>query len=104
MADDLLKNDGKKFIEMMEQLAERRMARENDSTPDPYARPYDHGINGGLPGHTHTPSAPIDEEEYDDEEDEDDFESQEDDEYDEDDDVSAYCGTDETDVQYALDI
>ncbi|KAK9480773.1 salt tolerance down-regulator-domain-containing protein [Lipomyces japonicus] len=28
VADDLLKNDGKKFIEMMEQLAERRMARE----------------------------------------------------------------------------
>ncbi|KAK1638563.1 hypothetical protein BDP81DRAFT_285918, partial [Colletotrichum phormii] len=25
VADDLLKNDGKRFIEMMEQLAERRM-------------------------------------------------------------------------------
>src|SRR5262249_46387283 len=30
VADDLLKNDGKKFIEMMEQLAERRMAREEE--------------------------------------------------------------------------
>ena len=29
--DDLLKNDGKKFIEMMEQLAERRMQREEDA-------------------------------------------------------------------------
>ncbi|EPX70764.1 uncharacterized protein SOCG_04193 [Schizosaccharomyces octosporus yFS286] len=32
VADDLLKNDGKKFIEMMEQLAERRMQREDNST------------------------------------------------------------------------
>lgn len=31
VADDLLKNDGRKFIEMMEQLAERRMQRENRS-------------------------------------------------------------------------
>ncbi|KIW08478.1 hypothetical protein, variant 2 [Verruconis gallopava] len=31
VADDLLKNDGKKFIEMMEQLAERRMAREEEA-------------------------------------------------------------------------
>ena len=31
VADDLLKNDGRKFIEMMEQLAERRMARENEA-------------------------------------------------------------------------
>nr|XP_023900345.1 stress response protein nst1-like [Quercus suber] len=31
VADDLLKNDGRKFIEMMEQLAERRMQRENEA-------------------------------------------------------------------------
>ncbi|KAK4547719.1 hypothetical protein LTR36_000677 [Oleoguttula mirabilis] len=31
VADDLLKNDGRKFIEMMEQLAERRMARESEA-------------------------------------------------------------------------
>ena len=28
MADELLKNDGTKFLEMMEQLADRRMGRE----------------------------------------------------------------------------
>ena len=31
VADDLLKNDGKHFIDMMEQLAERRMQREEDT-------------------------------------------------------------------------
>lgn len=31
MADDLLKNDGQKFLEMMEQLAERRMVREGNA-------------------------------------------------------------------------
>lgn len=31
MADDLLKNDGQKFLEMMEQLAERRMMREEEA-------------------------------------------------------------------------
>lgn len=31
VADDLLKNDGRKFIEMMEQLAERRMQRESEA-------------------------------------------------------------------------
>ncbi|GAN11394.1 hypothetical protein MAM1_0578d10955 [Mucor ambiguus] len=33
VADDLLKNDGKKFLDMMERLAERRMQKE-DTTPD----------------------------------------------------------------------
>ncbi|KAF9513515.1 hypothetical protein BS47DRAFT_1393230 [Hydnum rufescens UP504] len=31
VADDLLKNDGQKFLEMMEQLAERRMMREDEA-------------------------------------------------------------------------
>ncbi len=31
VADDLLKNDGQKFLEMMEQLAERRMLREDEA-------------------------------------------------------------------------
>lgn len=31
VADDLLKNDGQKFLEMMEQLAERRMQREESA-------------------------------------------------------------------------
>jgi hypothetical protein len=31
VADDLLKNDGGKFLEMMERLAESRMQREEDA-------------------------------------------------------------------------
>lgn len=31
VADDLLKNDGQKFLEMMEQLAERRLIREDEA-------------------------------------------------------------------------
>lgn len=34
VADDLLKNDGGKFLEMMEQLAERRMQREEDAAKE----------------------------------------------------------------------
>ena len=34
VADDLLKNDGQKFLEMMEQLAERRMQREEEAAGD----------------------------------------------------------------------
>jgi hypothetical protein len=79
VADDLLKNDGKKFIEMMEQLAERRMAREEESR-DQFERRYDHA-NGDRYGHGHPP--PPEEEEYEDEEedyeedDEEDYDSQE---------------------------
>lgn len=63
VADDLLKNDGKKFIEMMEQLAERRMQREQEVE---YA--------SQQPSHSHEP--PLDDEdEFDDE---DDYDSQED--------------------------
>lgn len=40
VADDLLKNDGKKFIDMMEQLAERRIAREEESLAAPVSE-YD---------------------------------------------------------------
>ena len=32
VADDLLKNDGQKFLEMMEQLADRRMIRKDQAT------------------------------------------------------------------------
>ena len=49
VADDLLKNDGRKFIEMMEQLAERRMARENEAE---YA-----AVNPSHPG-AYQPSDP----------------------------------------------
>ncbi|KAI0098288.1 hypothetical protein GGR51DRAFT_565740 [Nemania sp. FL0031] len=79
VADDLLKNDGKKFIEMMEQLAERRMAREEDATH--YSSGYGHGVNGGVPNpHNHPP--PDDEEYGEEEEEEEEYESQEE-EYDE---------------------
>lgn len=81
VADDLLKNDGKKFIEMMEQLAERRMQREEEAQyqtagmTHPSSLPNPHG-------HNHVPP---EEEEYDDEDDED-YDSQEDD-YEEDDEM-----------------
>ncbi|RDW94399.1 stress response protein NST1 [Coleophoma crateriformis] len=85
VADDLLKNDGKKFIEMMEQLAERRMAREEESKMDHYANMnYGHPPNGSMPhvhGHNHPP--PADEDDYDDEEEEEDDYDSQDEEYDE---------------------
>ncbi|KAL8307603.1 hypothetical protein RB593_006127 [Gaeumannomyces tritici] len=81
VADDLLKNDGKKFIEMMEQLAERRMAREEDAK-DQYSGNYPHAVNGAnYPAHSHPPP-PEDEEEYEEDEEEEEYDSQED-EYDE---------------------
>lgn len=80
VADDLLKNDGKKFIEMMEQLAERRMAREEDAR-EQFERGYDHA-NGDRYGHNHPPLPDEEDYEVDDEddleeEDEDDYDSQE---------------------------
>ncbi|KAI1453453.1 hypothetical protein F4805DRAFT_443248 [Annulohypoxylon moriforme] len=77
VADDLLKNDGKKFIEMMEQLAERRMAREEDSK-EHYAS-YGHSINGtSIPNpHNHAPPEEDDFEE--DEEEEEDYDTQDED-------------------------
>jgi hypothetical protein len=79
VADDLLKNDGKKFIEMMEQLAERRMAREEDAR-EQFERGYDHA--NGDRYHNHPPPPDdedfdVDEEEELDEEEEDDYDSQE---------------------------
>ena len=43
VADDLLENDGQKFLEMMEQLAGRRMIREDQTT----ANTEDDGEDGG---------------------------------------------------------
>ena len=85
MADDLLKNDGKKFIEMMEQLAERRMAREEDARDQQYPNGYLHPSNGSLqPNHSHhNHPPPPEDEEYDEEDEEDgDYDSQDED-YDE---------------------
>ena len=85
VADDLLKNDGKKFIEMMEQLAERRMAREEDAREQAYPRAYGHNVNGGnLLGHNHPPPPPVDDDDYDEEdEDEEEYDESQEDEYDE---------------------
>lgn len=75
VADDLLKNDGKKFIEMMEQLAERRMQREEDAQSAALGLPMQHSH-----------SSTIEPELYDDEEDdEEDYDSGEEDEFEEDD-------------------
>lgn len=76
MADDLLKNDGKKFIEMMEQLAERRMQREEEAQ---YAAA---GLSHpSMQAHNHGPS--VEDDGYDDDEEEE-YDSQEDEEYGED--------------------
>jgi hypothetical protein len=75
VADDLLKNDGKKFIEMMEQLAERRMAREQDAK-EQFSRSGGYGHTDAT-GYTHNhPPGPEDDDYDDDEEVEDDYESQ----------------------------
>lgn len=72
MADDLLKNDGKQFIDMMEQLAEKRLQREEE-------------IHYPVPPVTHQSSRkgyhqpPIDDEEDFDDEDDDDYDSQDED-------------------------
>ena len=79
VADDLLKNDGKKFIEMMEQLAERRMQREEEAL---YAA-SGHPSYQGSYGHNHEAAA--EDEELDEEEE--DYDSQEDDVDDEEDDM-----------------
>ncbi|KAM5473534.1 Stress response protein nst1 [Microsporum audouinii] len=76
VADDLLKNDGKHFIDMMEQLAERRMQREEETQ---YITSAAHPSMQA--GHNH--GAPLDDEDYEDDEDEE-YDSQEEDEFEED--------------------
>ena len=73
VADDLLKNDGKKFIEMMEQLAERRMQRDEE------AQDSSQGLrHPSMQPHNHGP--PLDDDvEYDDEDDEEEYDSQDED-------------------------
>lgn len=85
VADDLLKNDGKKFIEMMEQLAERRMAREEDAR-EAFSNPsYGHPPNGAMHPHNHAHNhpPPPEDEEYDDEDEEEDEYDSQDEDYDE---------------------
>ncbi|KAL5371730.1 hypothetical protein DPSP01_014050 [Paraphaeosphaeria sporulosa] len=82
VADDLLKNDGKKFIEMMEQLAERRMQREEEAQYQAHPSMY----RGGPHNSHHNP--PPEEDDFDDEEEDEegyedgDYEDDEDDEED----------------------
>lgn len=88
VADDLLKNDGKKFIEMMEQLAERRMAREEDAKEQYSNQNYGHPPNGAMHSHSHAhnhPPQPEDEAEYEeeDEDEEGDYDDSQDEDYDE---------------------
>ncbi|KAL8838864.1 MAG: hypothetical protein Q9205_000292 [Flavoplaca limonia] len=79
VADDLLKNDGKKFIEMMEQLAERRMQREEDAQ---YAAAA--GLSHpAIQPHNHVP--PAEDDAYDEEDDEDSYESGDEEDYEDDD-------------------
>ena len=75
VADDLLKNDGKHFIDMMEQLAERRMQREEDIRYPSSALAH----RDIHQGHNHAPMDD-DEDDYDDEDD-DDYDSQEEDDF-----------------------
>ncbi|KAI9158894.1 Stress response protein NST1 [Paramyrothecium foliicola] len=78
VADDLLKNDGKRFIEMMEQLAERRMAREEDAR-EHFARGYGHPNGSYSTPHNHPP--PEDDEYEEEEDEEEDYEDSQDEEY-----------------------
>ncbi|KAL9108314.1 MAG: hypothetical protein Q9227_006912 [Pyrenula ochraceoflavens] len=75
VADDLLKNDGKKFIDMIEQLAERRVDRQKDLQYTSASLAH----QGLHQGHNHPPFD--EEDDYDDDDDDDDYDSQEDDEY-----------------------
>ncbi|KAL7944230.1 hypothetical protein V8C42DRAFT_326208 [Trichoderma barbatum] len=79
VADDLLKNDGRRFIEMMEQLAERRMAREEDAR-EHFARGYGHPNGSYSTPHNHPPP---EDEDYEDEEEEEeeDYDDSQDEEY-----------------------
>ncbi|KAL0936287.1 stress response protein NST1 [Colletotrichum truncatum] len=85
VADDLLKNDGKRFIEMMEQLAERRMAREEDAK-EHFSRGYGHPTNGSYSNHNHPP--PEDDYDDEDEEEDEDYDDSQEEEY-EDEEVSS---------------
>jgi hypothetical protein len=62
VADDLLKNEGKRFIDMMEQLAERRLAREEAAQHAHHHGPPQqgqHGQHGKQAQHAqHRPHAP----------------------------------------------
>lgn len=75
VADDLLKNDGRKFIEMMEQLAEKRMQRQEDA----YRSRGDYGHPNDTTGYSHNDAPPLEDDEVEYEDEDDDYEGEEDD-------------------------
>lgn len=85
VADDLLKNDGKKFIEMMEQLAERRMQREEEATAvaSGHLNMTMPLSSHGLHANNHAPQAQDYEDDEEEEEEEEEYEYEEDEEEDE---------------------
>ncbi|KAK1251249.1 hypothetical protein MKX07_005804 [Trichoderma sp. CBMAI-0711] len=87
VADDLLKNDGRRFIEMMEQLAERRMAREEDAR-EHFARGYGHPNGSYSAPHNHPPPEDEEYEDEEEEEEEEDYDDSQDEEYE---DEEVYC-------------
>ena len=78
VADDLLKNDGKRFIDMMEQLAERRMAREEDAQQEisRLPNPPNNSQYTSHPHHHHHSHShlTLDDEDYDEDEEDEDYE------------------------------
>ncbi|KAI9725330.1 MAG: Stress response protein nst1 [Chrysothrix sp. TS-e1954] len=89
VADDLLQNDGQKFIDMMEQLAERRMQREEEAiNPLRNMHAQQAAPLHSHVGHDHLPPPEEEEEEYDEEEEEEDYDEEEE-EYDEEEDEMA---------------
>lgn len=91
VADDLLENDGKKFIKIMKQLAKRQMTREEDAKKQFSTPNYDYPTNGSMYPHFSSqshPAPPDDEEDNGEDEEEDEFDSQDED-YD---DEEMVCG------------
>jgi len=86
----LLKNDGKKFIEMMEQLAERRMQREEEAQ---FHQSHPNVQHRSYSGHTHN-APPPEEDDYDDEgEDDEEYDDEDYEEDEEDEEVRILCRT-----------
>ena len=96
VADDLLKNDGRKFIEMMEQLAERRMQRESEAEYAAANPTHPGAYPPGDPAYHHEDPLAAGDDFDDDEASYDSQEEYDDDLEDEDDMVSRKCQVDES--------
>lgn len=87
VADDLLKNDGRKFIEMMEQLAERRMQKDEETqlvSSSLHHPSYHPGGDGNHPSHLG------DEDDFEGDEEDEDFEDAQTDEYEDEDETVMF--------------